>query len=81
MRLPAQFADEIVKLMSAQIGIGPQYIDVYPDGRGWDASLNAPPPIWSEAKQAAVKDFVRKFQGIYSLKRPRVDEQPARKSA
>jgi len=77
MRLPAQFAHEIAKLMSAQIGIDPQYIDVYPEGPGWGASLNALAPTSSVEKQVAVRNFVREFQGIYSLRGPGIDEQPA----
>jgi hypothetical protein len=63
------FPHEIGQTMAGKLGIGPEYIDVYPQGSGWSASLKAPPPIWSMAKQAAVKNLARQLQAVYSMKK------------
>lgn len=64
----ALLAHEIALLMAAKLGIPAEYIDVYSDGSGWNASFKAPAPIWAMEKQANVKNLARQFQTLYSLK-------------
>jgi hypothetical protein len=64
----ALFAHEIAQQIAAKVGIRAEYIDVYPIGHGWGASLRGAPGIWTPAKNADVKQMARAFKGIYALR-------------